>query len=531
MKLLRNIILIAIGFGLGIVGTVFAQIPNVDNNVDIINIPLNINSETPIIAVEEFISAAHYEIWRTITANQSPAVFIDETAKKAELERYDKLAQADQLYLSGDKVMAAIIYQKVKQPFALEQEWEGNKIPEAIYDPDNLPPKGAVYWRIYQEGIEQGLESKILAPLELLVQEYPEYIEGHIQYAEALKTFEREDQVLKVLQAAVLLYPNEPHLVQAKIEAEAKAELWLQASLSARRFALFNSDHFLAQDFNQLADEYLQKYQNQLQSNLTLNTIGNIITGAVGYVVTGNLYAPLSALEATTMVIQGESAIGESAAKQLQEQLPMVEDEEILSYVRDIGNKLAEVAGRDEFNYQFYVINDERLNAFALPGGKIFVNLGAIVETKSEAELAGLLAHELAHAVLSHGFQLVAQSTLTSNVSIFVPYGGMAANLLVLNYSREMETEADVFGTRVLVATDYAADGLHNLMIILEQQDAPEVPAWLSTHPDTTDRVGYLEEIIVINGFNRYAYEGVVKHNQIKEIAKAILEEVREERE
>ena len=161
---------------------------------------------------------------------------------------------------------------------------------------------------------------------------------------------------------------------------------------------------------------------------------------------------------------------------------------------------------------------DDNLNAFALPGGKIFVNIGAIMETESEAELAGLLAHEIAHAVLSHGFQLVTEGNLTANLFGNIPYvGGIATNLIVLNYSRTMEEEADIFGTRMLAASGYAADGVRNLMAILASDERPSPPAWLSTHPDTNERVNYLETFIIENGFNRYAYEGITRHQYIQE--------------
>ena len=134
---------------------------------------------------------------------------------------------------------------------------------------------------------------------------------------------------------------------------------------------------------------------------------------------------------------------------------------------------------------------DSELNAFALPGGKIFVNVGAIMNTKSEAELAGLLAHEVSHSVLSHGFQLITRGNLTANVAQYIPYvGSTAGSLLVRNYSRDMERQADVFGTRILVASGYASDGIRNLMATLEEinsqnEDFVEPPGWLSTHPVT----------------------------------------------
>ena len=164
---------------------------------------------------------------------------------------------------------------------------------------------------------------------------------------------------------------------------------------------------------------------------------------------------------------------------------------------------------------------DDQLNAFALPGGKVFVNAGAIMNMDSEAELAGLLAHEIAHAALSHGFQLVAKGNLTANVVQYIPYiGSAAANLIVLNYSRDMERQADVYGTKMLVGAGYAADGVRNLMVqldeIAKEDDHPLPPAWLSTHPETKTRIRSLENLIVSHNLDRYAYEGVSRHSKIK---------------
>ncbi|WP_293137509.1 M48 family metalloprotease [Okeania sp. SIO3I5] len=89
-----------------------------------------------------------------------------------------------------------------------------------------------------------------------------------------------------------------------------------------------------------------------------------------------------------------------------------------------------------------------------------------------------------------------------------------------------MERQADVLGTRILVSGGYAADGLRNLMVTLnEGKEDIDILAWLSTHPETGERVRYLEELIVNNGYNRYAYEGVVSHAKIQSKAKALLVE------
>jgi predicted Zn-dependent protease len=220
--------------------------------------------------------------------------------------------------------------------------------------------------------------------------------------------------------------------------------------------------------------------------------------------------------------------VGESVANQARKQLDLVLDEPTLAYVNDIGQKLAKIAGRNEFKYEFFVIPDESLNAFALPGGKIFVHAGAIAKTNSEAELAGLLAHELSHVVLSHGFQLVTQGNLISNVTQYLPLGGTIGQLFALDYSRDMERQADTLGTRLIVASGYAADGLRNLMITLDKQQKFAPPTWLSSHPGGKERVKYIEEMISRNNYNRYSYEGVEKHQEIQARVKKILKEKKE---
>lgn len=99
--------------------------------------------------------------------------------------------------------------------------------------------------------------------------------------------------------------------------------------------------------------------------------------------------------------------------------------------------------------------------------------------------------------------------------------GGLTGNLIVLNYSRDMERQADVFGTRMLVNAGYAADGVRNLMVKLDREAAkeerPEPPAWLSTHPQTEARISDMENLIIKNNLNRYAYEGVAKHQKISQ--------------
>lgn len=445
------------------------------------------------------------------------------TPSPEEISRQQKLIEADRLYMGGQFAAAEKLYREVKAPFAETSVTQ--KRPEFILDPAQLSPAGKVYWREVEAATnsEQKIKTRLMVPLRLLVEKHPEFIPGHLRLAQALQQYDYSKEALDVLERATTMYPAQPDLLKAHVAALAEAEQWMEASLAARQFALLNYNKPDAPEFAQLADENLERYKKHLRSELRGNAIANVITGALGFALTGNLFGPFSAVQTTAMLLRGESTVGESVAKKAREQLEMVEDKAVVDYVNEVGQKLAQVAGRNDFQYEFYVVLDDDLNAFALPGGKVFVNAGAITRTKSEAELAGLLAHELSHAVLSHGFQLVAEGNLVANATQFVPLGGTIANLLTLDYSRDMERQADIVGTRLLASTGYAADGLRNLTITLKQQEKISPPTWLSSHPLTAKRIRYLEDLIERNGYNRYAYEGVERHAQIKERVKKLL--------
>ncbi|MEL6495241.1 MAG: M48 family metallopeptidase [Cyanobacteria bacterium J06623_7] len=446
------------------------------------------------------------------------------TAKPSpeELARLEKIAIADQLYLAGDKQGAVKLYRQAKPAWKLEDKHISVDKPKVFEQPDQLSHAGKVFWRNYQQGQQQQLESKILSSLKLLTTREPQFLPGHLYYAEALMEAEREANAIAVLDRAVSLYPNEPLIIRAKLDADVMAENWLDASILARQYALFNPDAPQAAEFTNLAEEYLAEYQRDLRSSITWNAVGNAIAGTVGFALTGNIFGPLSALQTTSLLLQGESAVGDAAVSQIKQRVPLLKNEAVNEYVNRIGQKVAGAAGRDEFDYEFHVVMDDTLNAFALPGGKIFVNAGAIMQIDSEAELAGLLAHEVAHSALSHGFQLTTKGNLTANIVSYIPYvGNAASSLIVLNYSRTMEKQADIFGTRILVNTGYAADGVRNLMAKLQaaqDPDNPEPLPWFSTHPNTGQRIAYLEQLIIEQNLDRYAYEGVYRHQSIKQL-------------
>ena len=210
----------------------------------------------------------------------------------AEIARLEKLAAADKLYQSGNKAEAVKLYRSAKPTWDIEEKVRDNNSKAiAFSDPDKLSPAGKVFWRNYQQGKQQQLETKTISSLKLLTTREPQFIPGHIHYADALLKYEREAESLEALNYAYNQYPNEPEILRAKMNADIAADKWLDASIMARQYALFNPDSPQAREFERLADEYLAEYQSNLRESITWNAIGNAIAGTVGFALTGNLFS------------------------------------------------------------------------------------------------------------------------------------------------------------------------------------------------------------------------------------------------
>jgi Zn-dependent protease with chaperone function len=446
-----------------------------------------------------------------------------------QVKRSELLMAADRHLLAGDQAAANALYRQAKEAKWLAEMTSGEAI-VPITNPEDLPPAGRVYWREAQAGLESGFPNRVLVPLELLVKDYPEFLPAQALYVRYLIQQERMEEAQQIVEAAALRFPYHPDILRAEIQIQMAQEKWIEAAITANQFAMLNPDHPDAGAMEQLAEENLSRFRGEVNANLTRNLVTNIITGAASYFLTGGLFGPFTALNSGILLMQGESALGQQAADQVKRQLPIVSDPEVRDYVNEVGQKLAALAGRDEFNYTFEVVMDDSLNAFALPGGKIFINAGAITNSYSEAELAGLLGHEISHAVLSHGFQMVTQGNLTASLAAFIPIpevANIAANLIVASYSRDMERQSDILGTKLLSTGRYAADGLHNLMATLETEYGNRSVTWFSSHPNPGERISYLKQLIDQGGFERYTYEGVEKHLNVRKKTMQLINEYR----
>ncbi|KPQ39263.1 MAG: family M48 protease [Phormidium sp. OSCR] len=425
-------------------------------------------------------------------------------------EREQLMAEGDRYYLQGNLREAERLYRQAKPEFPAEGTIE---IADAITE-EQLSPAGRVYWDNVQEGLAENRESQLEASLDLLFEEAPGFAPPYALIAQRHLDEGDTDEAIAFLEDATTRFPGSYELARMLAETLREDGQRLEASITAREFAIVNPEHPQAGEMTELAEDYLGSFRGRLRENIALRGLGGLAVG----VLTGRTGSTVfQAINLAQLMLAGESRLGEQIAEQLQGQLRMVNDPEILGYVDELGQDVARYMGRDEFDYEFFVVDDENLNAFALPGGKVFVNTGAILAANSEAELAGLIGHEVGHAVLSHGFQRVVTNNLLANLAREIPFGNLLGTLVSLDYSRKHERQSDIIGTRVIHSAGYAADGLRNFMQTLrEQQGGGSTIPYLSTHPAPRTRVRYMEELIERNNYNRYSFEGVERHAQIK---------------
>jgi Zn-dependent protease with chaperone function len=430
---------------------------------------------------------------------------------------YQKLSEADYFYRKGELSKAKEIQQRVKPDFNPKAI-----VPPAYDDLNELDAKGQQYWQTANNGIEENPEtaeeitSQIFEPLQSLVKEYPGFIPGHILLADTHDLYGEEKSALATIEKTSEMYPARQDILDTKIDLLLLYGKPLEASIAAREFAYNNPNNPKSQAYEQAANQYFKQYKKKLNNKITTSGI----LGTIGQVATGN---ELDALQIGQMLLAGEKAAGQSFSQSIKAQSKLVKNDRQLKYLNDIGQRLAKLMGRNEFEYEFNIIEDPTPNAFALPGGKIFFHTGMLELMGSEAELAGVLAHEIAHSVLSHSYKQIGEGALTSTatnlISGFLGGGaGAASNVggLLLNqkFSRDKEKQSDILGLRVLDAAGYSADGLYNVMAKLKKVSGGGA-SLLSSHPASEERMRYLEELIQTNGYNRYGYEGVDAYRKV----------------
>lgn len=210
---------------------------------------------------------------------------------------------------------------------------------------------------------------------------------------------------------------------------------------------------------------------------------------------------------------QQDIQVGKQAAQQAEGQLPMCNDPKVDAYLTTLGMRLvAHLNTRGtQYPWEFHCVNDKAINAFALPGGYVFVNRGAIEAADTEAQLAAVMAHELSHVALRHGTNQASKAQLAQGVlgltdvllggsnggALLAQLGTFAAGGVLLRYSRSAETQADVMGTQVLYDSGYDPRAMAQFFEKLQAaSNGKNPPEFLSDHPNPDHRVERVDEEI-----------------------------------
>ena len=210
---------------------------------------------------------------------------------------------------------------------------------------------------------------------------------------------------------------------------------------------------------------------------------------------------------------QQEVQIGADYSRQINRQLPMLNDQSTINYVNQIGQRLAQIADPRGIRYNFYVVNSDVFNAFALPGGYVYVNRGLIERADNLSEFAGVLAHEIGHVAERHSIEQL-QRAQNANLGLNVLYGVLlgrapsgveqagiqvGGSAVFAGYTRDAEREADRVGVNYMVRAGYNPIGLATFfeeLLSLQQRQPSRVEQWFSTHPTTQERVANARAII-----------------------------------
>jgi hypothetical protein len=214
-----------------------------------------------------------------------------------------------------------------------------------------------------------------------------------------------------------------------------------------------------------------------------------------------------------TYTVAQDVEMGRQAAAEVRRTLPLMRDDNVTSFVQDTGRRLVSAIPAElrhpEFEYTFEVVNVKEINAFALPGGPMFVNRGMIEAARTDGEVAGVMAHELSHVILRHGTAQASKATrygvgqIAGAVLGAIVGGGwgqvistgtqFGLGTAFLRFSREFERQADLEGAQMMARAGYDPNDMANMFKTIQKQGGSGGPKWLSDHPDPGDRSGYIQ--------------------------------------
>jgi len=215
--------------------------------------------------------------------------------------------------------------------------------------------------------------------------------------------------------------------------------------------------------------------------------------------------------------------LGQEAAQQVRQKSQVVQNPALQDYVNRIGHRLADTpqARQSEFSFTFTVINDPSVNAFALPGGPMFIHTGLLKDVDNEAELAGVMGHEMSHVILRHGTNQASKANLLqlpaalagmvagrSMLGRLAALGvGLGANSVLLRFSRNDESEADALGSRLMSEAGYNPVEMAHFFQKLASSGGSRGLQFFSDHPDPGNRERAIEEEVRTFPSRSYGFE------------------------
>jgi predicted Zn-dependent protease len=219
---------------------------------------------------------------------------------------------------------------------------------------------------------------------------------------------------------------------------------------------------------------------------------------------------PVTGRREISLVSEGQEVqMGQEAAKQVEAQLGLVKNDQLQAYVRRIGTELAKQSERPNLPWRFGVIDDPTPNAFALPGGPVYITRGLMNLMDSEAELASVLGHEIGHITARHSAQQITKSQLgqIGLLAVIIAKPELAQfgdalstgmQLLFLKYGRDAERQADELGFKYALNDNYDVSEMDDVFLALQRVGEAEgrsgIPAWASTHPDPGERAQTVQQ-------------------------------------
>ena len=231
--------------------------------------------------------------------------------------------------------------------------------------------------------------------------------------------------------------------------------------------------------------------------------------------------------------------VGQESAAQVRKQMTMVKDPFLNQYVNSIGKRLANAQEAKEsgFPFTFEVVADPSINAFALPGGPMFINSGLLKAVDNEAQLAGVMGHEMSHVILRHGTNQASKSQMIqlpavlgsqmaggSMMGQLAQLGiGLGANSVLLKFSRGAESQADLLGSHLMAESAYDPVQMAKFFQKLEADGGARGPQFFSSHPNPGNRQAAIQKEVAKMPQQNYNYQ-TGQFQRMKQVAAAIKE-------